>query len=202
MSTTADPTTTAPRAITIADIERRITALLTTPSTTRIYGEVREALISDIKEFAADAASQAVITSREVDRQVSGDIARQAVLDELTATMPLSARDAYVAAHAALLRWRVRAEAHRAAKALLGEHKVAGNGLRVRCTAALVEGGMSQSAADKAASDHPDYKAHREREAELVWHEYVAEQAAKEAWESLQNAREFVRGYNAHVLND
>lgn len=118
---------------------------------------------------------------------------REDFRNELAVTLPTDAPSAMVAAHAALLRWRGLATAAREASDVFSAHDVKGSALRVRCAKALAEGGMSMTAADKAASEHPDYVLHKETATLLGAARAAAQDAAQQAFETLQNAREYMR---------
>lgn len=62
----------------------------------------------------------------------------------------------------------------------------------------LVAGGMSRSAAEKAASDHEDYTAHRDKLAVLEKEKREAETAASLIGTMLHNARAIVEAYASY----
>jgi hypothetical protein len=114
---------------------------------------------------------------------------------ELAAELPLGIGGAMSSCHAALLRWRgLSSEARAAATAYYG-HEMKSSSVRIQCTTdlqqdeyvgeQLVRKALSYSAADKAASDHPRYQAHKQQAHLLATAYKAAEDAAAQALETL-----------------
>lgn len=131
--------------------------------------------------------------------------ARSRALLEISSELPDTVRRAMVSVHAALLRWRGLAREAREAATAFYREDVKGSSIRIQCTELLqqdeygppdefapnaprplVRKAMSYSAADKAASDHPLYQAHKQRRLELGSQKAETERKATEALETLK----------------
>jgi hypothetical protein len=133
-----------------------------------------------------------------------------AALRELTAALPHDLATAQTNAHAALLRWRGLSDEALVAANAFYRHDVLGGAVRVRCAAdlatdrfegdVLIRKGLAATVADKAASDHPEYVAHKAETQRLGAAKAAAENAATQALETLHNAREYLRAHIARSM--